>query len=87
MQWTVEFSKVASSNFKSLDKPIRIQIEKFIQRLESNPNPRSLGKALVGEFKGLWRYRVGDYRLICEFYDDQLIVFVLELDHRSKIYR
>ncbi len=87
MQWTVKFSKAASSNFKSLDKPIRIQIEKFIQRLENSSNPRLLGKALVGEFKGLWRYRVGNYRLICEFYDDQLVVFVLELDHRSKIYR
>jgi len=87
MQWTVEFSKAASSNFKSLDKPIRTQIQKFIQRLENSPDPRSLGKALVGEFKGLWRYRVGDYRLICEFYDDRLVVFVLELDHRSKIYR
>lgn len=87
MQWTVEFSKVAASHFKSLDKPIRNQIQKVIQHLENQANPRSLGKALVGEFKGLWRYRVGDYRLICEFHDDRLLVFVLELNHRSKIYR
>ncbi|MEY3218739.1 MAG: hypothetical protein RIT27_96 [Pseudomonadota bacterium] len=87
MQWTVEFSKVAASHLKSLDKPIRNQIQKFIQRLENHANPRLLGKPLVGEFRGLWRYRVGDYRLICEFFDDRLVVFVLELDHRSRIYR
>ncbi len=87
MQWTVDFSDLASSNLKSLDKSIKNQILKFAHRLENNPNPRSIGKALVGSRKGLWRYRVGDYRLLCDIQDNQLVILVVEIDHRSKIYR
>ncbi len=87
MKWTVELSKLALSHLKSLDKPIREQIEKFIQRLEESSNPRGMGKALIGNRKGLWRYRVGDYRLVCEIKNNQLIVLVVEIEHRSKVYR
>ena len=87
MKWTVDLSKLADSNLKSLDKPIRTQIRNFIRRLQETTNPRSFGKALVGNYKGLWRYRVGDYRLLCEIQDNQLVILVVELEHRSKIYR
>jgi len=87
MKWTVELSKLADSNLKSLDKPIRTQIRNFIRRLQETTNPRSFGKALVGNYKGLWRYRVGDYRLLCEIQDNKLMVLVVEIEHRSKIYR
>jgi len=87
MKWTVELSKLADSNLKSLDKPIRTQIRNFIRRLQETTNPRSFGKALVGNYKGLWRYRVGDYRLLCEIQDNKLMVLVVEIEYRSKIYR
>ena len=49
-------------------------------------NPRATGKALQGEFSGLWRYRVGDYRLICEIRENELVILVLEIGHRKNIY-
>ncbi len=87
MKWIVELSKLADSNLKSLDKPIRTQIRNFIRRLQETMNPRSFGKALVGNYKGLWQYRVGDYRLLCDIQDNQLVILVVEIEHRSKIYR
>lgn len=50
-------------------------------------DPRAPGKALTGRFSGLWRYRVGDYRIICKIEDDRLVVLVVEVGHRRDIYR
>jgi len=50
-------------------------------------NPRSKGKALSGNLKGLWRYRVGDYRVICQIIDNEVVILVVELGHRKEIYR
>lgn len=50
-------------------------------------NPRSSGKALQGEFKGLWRYRIGDYRVICQIKDKELVILVIDLAHRKDIYK
>jgi len=50
-------------------------------------DPRCLGKALSGRFSGLWRYRIGDYRLICDIQDKKLCVLVVEIDHRRDVYR
>ena len=50
-------------------------------------NPRSRGKALTSNLAGLWRYRVGDYRIFCRIYDDKLVITVIEIAHRSTIYR
>jgi mRNA interferase RelE/StbE len=57
------------------------------QRLEPLDDPRRLGKSLKGPFTELWRYRVGDYRLICELRDEVLVVLVLRVWHRSRVYR
>ncbi|MDD5267428.1 MAG: type II toxin-antitoxin system RelE/ParE family toxin [Methylococcales bacterium] len=50
-------------------------------------NPRAIGKALQGNLKGLWRYRVGDYCLVCQIFNSELIVMVLEIGHRKDIYK
>ena len=50
-------------------------------------NPHMSGKALVGNYAGLWRYRVGDYRLICEIHDEKIFVTVLRIAHRKEVYR
>jgi mRNA interferase RelE/StbE len=61
---------------------------KFLQeRLLASPDPRTLGKALAGEMQGLWRYRIGDYRLICRIDDQTVTILVLEVGHRREIYR
>ena len=85
--WKIEFEKTARDTLKKLDKPIRKQIEKYLDKLSEIEDPRQRGKGLTGLRAGQWRYRVGDYRLICEIRDDVLVVLVLEIGHRSNIYK
>jgi mRNA interferase RelE/StbE len=56
-------------------------------RLAGTADPRRLGHALTGPLRGLWRYRVGDYRLICQIKDRELIIVVLTVGHRREVYR
>ena len=87
MSYKVYFTKQFEKSFKKLDrytmKMIKAWIEKNIQNCE---NPRLHGKALSHNLRGLWRYRIGDYRLICEIRDDELIILALKVSHRKDIY-
>lgn len=83
---TVVFSGKAEKEFLKLDKPIQKQIQSFILKLQKLEKPRSTGKALSGNLQGLWRYRVGDYRIICDIQDDQILITVLRIAHRKKVY-
>ncbi len=85
--WKIEFEKTARDTLKKLDKPIRVQFEKYLDRLSEIDDPRQREKGLTGSRAGQWRYRVGDYRLICEIRNDVLVVLVLEIGHRSNIYK
>lgn len=82
----VVFTDNAEKQFLKLDKPIQKQIQKFILKLQTLENPRERGKALVGNLIGFWRYRVGDYRLLCRILDQELIISVVEIGHRREIY-
>lgn len=84
---TVEFSEKAKKEFLKLDKPIQKQIQNFIVKLQGMKNPRSTGKALVRNLAGRWRYRVGDYRLVCEIEDEKILVTVLHIAHRREVYK
>ncbi|WP_298780341.1 type II toxin-antitoxin system RelE/ParE family toxin [uncultured Fretibacterium sp.] len=87
MAWTIELSEEAEATLCKLDKPIRQRVGRFIDRVASLPNPRMQGEALQGPLAGLWRYRVGDYRLVCHLRDDTLVVLVVWLGHRREVYR
>ena len=63
------------------------RVLKALDELEGIEDPRSKGKALTGTLRGLWRYRVGDYRIICSIIDDELIIVAVEVGHRREIYR
>lgn len=81
------FSKTFAAQIKKFHNSSRIVIFKYIKKhLENIEDPRSLGKALVGEYEGLWRYRIADYRLICIIKDDKLIVEAIFIGHRSTVY-
>ena len=84
---TVVFAEKAKKEFLKLDKPVQRQIQTFIVKLQGMNDPRTSGKALVGNFSGMWRYRVGDYRLVCEVEDDKILVTVLHIAHRKEVYR
>jgi mRNA interferase RelE/StbE len=85
--WSIEFKPSAFKELKKIDPKVRTQIFRFFDRLtEEYESPRAIGSALQGKHKGLWRYRVGDYRIICEIQDQKLIVLVLAVGHRREIY-
>lgn len=88
MAWSVEFTRSAQKQLRKLDKPAAARIARYLrQRIATTDNPRRLGKALTGERGELWRYRVGDYRLICKIEDQRVTVLVLEVGHRREVYR
>jgi mRNA interferase RelE/StbE len=86
--WTIEITRSAEKQIKKLDRVAQASIARFLRdRLKSADNPRQWGKPLHGEKGGLWRYRVGNYRLICDIQDEKITVLVLEVGHRKDIYR
>ncbi len=87
MAWTVEVSNYAEKQLRKLDKPIQQRLLDWLDdRIEGCKNPRHFGEPLRGEMAGLWRYRIGDYRFICEIQDQQLVVLALAVGHRREIY-
>ena len=87
MKWTIKIDDKAAKALKDFDAPIKQRIEQFIDKLTACDEPRLSGKTLQGNLKGLWRYRVGDYRIICQIKDNELIILVVELGHRKDIYK
>ena len=88
MAWTIEYTETAKKQLRKLDKPSARQIVDYLDtRIAQLNDPRSSGKALVGPLGGLWRYRVGDYRVICEIRDDVLITLVVQIGNRREVYR
>lgn len=88
MCYSVEFSTNANRFMKKLDNYTKAMIKNWINKnLEGCINPFQQGKPLVGDKSGLWRYRVGDYRLICEVQQDKVVILVVEIGHRRDIYK
>lgn len=88
MVWTVEISAFAQKQLAKLDRPAAARILDWLEsRLEGPGNPRHFGEALRGELAGLWRYRIGDFRVICEIRDQRLVIHALSIGHRREIYR
>ena len=89
MAWKIELSAQVDRELGKLDPQQRKRILKFLhERVAQLDNPRSIGQALHGSRLGeFWKYRAGDYRLICKIEDDRLVVLVLRVGHRREIYR
>ena len=88
MVWTIEIARTAEKQIKKLDPPAQQSVVRYLrERLQSTDNPRQWGKPLHGDKRGLWRYRVGDYRLICDIQDEKITVLVLEAARRKDVYR
>ena len=87
MQYKVIFTDGAKKQLKKLDKHIASLIIGWIEKnLQYSENPRQHGKSLTANKSGQWRYRIGDYRLICEIQDEEITILVLEVGHRKYIY-
>jgi mRNA interferase RelE/StbE len=87
--WTIEFAESAARQLRKLDRPVARRIIAFLrERVSTAADPRSLGEALKGDELGrLWKYRVGDYRVIAEIRDHEIRIVVVRLGHRSVVYR
>ncbi|MDR0311224.1 MAG: type II toxin-antitoxin system RelE/ParE family toxin [Acidobacteriota bacterium] len=87
MKYSVVLSDKARKNLKKLNKTIAAMLVAWIRKnLHGTENPRIHGKALTSNLSGLWRYRVGDYRIIAEIQDELVAVIVIEIGHRREIY-
>lgn len=88
MNYNLVLSDDAKKQLKKMDKYVALFLLKEMQKTLNNiENPRYIGKALAGNKKGLWRYRIGNYRVICDINDTNLIILALEVGHRKLIYR
>ena len=88
MAWTIDYTQTARNQLKKLDKPVARRIVDFLDdRVAKQEDPRTLGKALTGPLGTLWRYRVGDYRVICEIQHGAVTILVIRIGHRREVYR
>jgi mRNA interferase RelE/StbE len=89
LAWQIEYEAGALKDLKKLDRPVAKRIISFLRdRIAPLVDPRSIGKALQGSKLGeFWCYRVGDYRIICEIQDHELVILAVSIGHRREIYR
>lgn len=88
MAYKLEFSKRFDKQFSKLDKSTqRYLFNWLIKNVDNVENPRYSGKSLTGNKTGLWRYRIGNYRVIADINDDSCIILALEVGHRKDIYK
>ncbi|MBZ5571390.1 MAG: type II toxin-antitoxin system RelE/ParE family toxin [Acidobacteriia bacterium] len=88
MAWTASFDPRALKELENLDRVAQKRVVAFLQtRILERGKPRGLGKPLTGDKGGLWRYRIGDFRLICRLDDEAQRITVLRVAHRKEAYR
>ena len=85
MVWKIEMTGEAEKELARIDKPAAKRIVRYLRERVS-VDPRSSGKSLRGDLSGLWRYRIGDYRVICELYDKKVSVLLVRIAHRKDVY-
>jgi len=86
--YKIKTSPLFNKQFSKLDLSVRKLIAKYIKNnLDGCDNPRAKGRALSGNKKGIWRYRIGDYRLLCEINDDEILILILNIGHRKEVYK
>ncbi|MEJ1935191.1 type II toxin-antitoxin system RelE/ParE family toxin [Nostoc sp. NIES-2111] len=86
-RWRVEFDAAAARELRALGHSDRLRVQKcFRERIATGEDPRRFGKSLTGDLQGLWRYRVGDIRIVATFENEVLVVLVLRVGHRREVY-
>jgi mRNA interferase RelE/StbE len=89
LAWQIEYSPEADKALMGLGTNAEKQIARFMrQRVSNLDNPRSIGEPMKGaRFAGLWRYRSGDYRILCEIQDERICILVVQVGHRREVYK
>ena len=86
MAWKIEYTHTAKSQLKKLDRQVAKRILHYVDELSCLTEPHQRGKVLTGPLGGFWRYRVGDYRVICDIKNQLLQILVVKIGHRRDIY-
>ena len=86
MGWKVEIDSAAHRQLRKIDRTRQRRIVDYLEEIAELPDPRVKGKPLRSNLSGLWRYRVGDYRLVCQLQDSVMIVRVIKIGHRRTVY-
>lgn len=87
MAWNVEFTRTAEKQLKKLDKKWQRGILDYLENeIAMLPDPKKRGKELVGDKAGFWRYRIGDYRVICDVRENQFVILAVTIGHRKEVY-
>ncbi len=86
--WSLQFSKRADKQLAKMDPGVRrIILSWLLKNIDGCEDPRAHGKGLVSNRSGEWRYRIGDYRVLCEIRDKDLVVLAIEVGHRCEVYK
>jgi len=86
--WRVEFDRAAVRELRKLGIDAERRVLRYLrERIAGSEDPRRLGHALTGDRKGLWRFRVGDIRIVAAIEDDRFVVLVVTVGHRREVYR
>ena len=87
MPWRVEFDRDAARDLRKLDVQAQRLILRYLrERIATEEDPRRFGHALTRDLRGLWRYRVGAYRIVASIEDDRFVVLVVTVGHRREVY-
>jgi mRNA interferase RelE/StbE len=86
LAWTIEWSDSARKQLRKLDRQVARQLVAYVEE-RAAPDPRAVGKPLTAQFASLWRYRVGDHRIIASIEDAVLRVLVVRVGHRRDVQR
>jgi len=86
--WKINWADEARKELRKLDKAAQSNILKYLrERIAQSGHPSDFGKPLRHEKYGFWRYRVGDYRIVCQIKDEELTVLILRVGHRKDVYQ
>lgn len=85
--WEIRYQPQVLKFLKKLDRQSQEKILDYLEKIAAAKNPESFGKPLSANLAGFWRYRIGDYRVICDIRKKEFIVLVIDIGHRSNIYK
>ena len=88
MNYSVKYKKSVQKKLAKFDASVRSRLKTWIEtNLEGCENPRAKGRALEGNLSGLWRYQVGNWRIVAQIQDDKVVILVVKIDKREKVYK
>jgi len=88
LAWQIEFDSEAESDLRKMDREMQCRVLRYLrEKIATGKDPRRFGAPLRRELSGLWKYRLGDYRIICRIEDKKVVVYVIRVGHRKDIYK